>query len=59
MKSLRGDRPLRSHPDGDADQGVLHAGFSTEEVKKVENVRAVETFVVYKSLNLKVPLPMA
>lgn len=32
--------------------------FYTEEVKKVENVRAVETFVVYKSFNLKVPLTL-
>jgi len=32
--------------------------FYTEEVKKVENVRAVETFVVYKSINLKVPLTL-
>lgn len=32
--------------------------FYTEEVRKVENVRAVETFVVYKSLNLKVPLTL-
>ena len=30
--------------------------FYTEEVSKVENVRSVETFVVYKSFNLKVPL---
>jgi len=30
--------------------------FYTEEVAKLENVRAVETFVVYKSFNLKVPL---
>ena len=32
--------------------------FYTEEVKKIENVRAVETFVVYKSFNLKVPLTL-
>jgi Lrp/AsnC family transcriptional regulator for asnA, asnC and gidA len=30
--------------------------FYTEEVSKLENVRAVETFVVYKSFNLKVPM---
>ncbi len=30
--------------------------FYTEEVAKLENVRAVETFVVYKSFNLKVPM---
>lgn len=30
--------------------------FYTEEVARLENVRAVETFVVYKSFNLKVPL---
>jgi Lrp/AsnC family transcriptional regulator for asnA, asnC and gidA len=32
--------------------------FYTEEVSKLENVRSVETFVVYKSFNLKVPLPL-
>lgn len=32
--------------------------FYTEEVAKLENVRAVETFVVYKSFNLKVPLTL-
>jgi Lrp/AsnC family transcriptional regulator for asnA, asnC and gidA len=30
--------------------------FYTGEVSKIENVRSVETFVVYKSFNLKVPL---
>ena len=30
--------------------------FYTEEVSQIENVRSVETFVVYKSFNLKVPL---
>ena len=30
--------------------------FFTEEVATIENVRSVETFVVYKSFNLKVPL---
>lgn len=30
--------------------------FYTEEVSQVEDVRSVETFVVYKSFNLKVPL---
>jgi len=32
--------------------------FYTEEVARLENVRAVETFVVYKSYNLKVPLTL-
>lgn len=32
--------------------------FYTEEVSKLDNVRAVETFVVYKSFNLKVPLTL-
>lgn len=31
--------------------------FFTEEVSTLENVRSVETFVVYKSFNLKIPLP--
>lgn len=30
--------------------------FYTEEVTTIENVQSVETFVVYKSFNLKVPL---
>ena len=30
--------------------------FYTNEVSQIENVRSVETFVVYKSFNLKVPL---
>ncbi len=30
--------------------------FFTEEVATIEHVRSVETFVVYKSFNLKVPL---
>jgi Lrp/AsnC family transcriptional regulator for asnA, asnC and gidA len=29
--------------------------FYTEEISKVTGVRSVETFVVYKSYNLKVP----
>ncbi|MCF8092999.1 MAG: Lrp/AsnC family transcriptional regulator [Desulfotignum sp.] len=29
--------------------------FYTEEIAKIEGVRSVETFVVYKSYNLKVP----
>ena len=29
--------------------------FYTEEISKIEGVRSVETFVVYKSYNLKVP----
>ena len=32
--------------------------FYTNEVSKVDNVRSVETFVVYKSYNLKVPLAL-
>jgi Lrp/AsnC family transcriptional regulator for asnA, asnC and gidA len=32
--------------------------FYTEEVAKLDNIRAVETFVVYKSFNLKVPLTL-
>jgi Lrp/AsnC family transcriptional regulator, regulator for asnA, asnC and gidA len=34
--------------------GILE--FYTEEVSKIEDVRSVETFVVYKSFNLKLPL---
>jgi len=30
--------------------------FYTEEVSQLEDIRSVETFVVYKSFNLKVPL---
>lgn len=30
--------------------------FYTEEASKITNVRSVETFVVYKSFNLKLPL---
>ncbi len=30
--------------------------FYTEEVSKINDVRSVETFVVYKSFNLKMPL---
>ncbi len=30
--------------------------FYTEEMTKIDTIRAVETFVVYKSFNLKVPL---
>ena len=29
--------------------------FYTEEVSKLEDVQSVETFVVYKSYNLKIP----
>jgi Lrp/AsnC family transcriptional regulator for asnA, asnC and gidA len=36
------------------DFGILE--FYTEEVSQIENVRSVETFVIYKSFNLKVPL---
>ena len=34
--------------------GILE--FYTEEVSQIQDVRSVETFVVYKSFNLKVPL---
>lgn len=34
--------------------GILE--FYTEEVSKIDDVRSVETFVVYKSFNLKLPL---
>lgn len=34
--------------------GILE--FYTDEVSRVEDVRSVETFVVYKSFNLKLPL---
>ena len=37
------------------DFGLLE--FFTEEVATLDNVGSVETFVVYKSFNLKVPLP--
>ncbi len=30
--------------------------FYTEEMTKIDTIRAVETFVIYKSFNLKVPL---
>ena len=33
--------------------------FYTEEVSTLENIRSVESFVVYKSFNLKVPMPLA
>jgi Lrp/AsnC family transcriptional regulator for asnA, asnC and gidA len=36
------------------DFGLLE--FFTEEVATIDNVRSVETFVAYKSFNLKVPL---
>ena len=36
------------------DFGILE--FYTEEVSRIDNVRSVETFVIYKSFNLKVPL---
>ncbi|WP_136795308.1 MULTISPECIES: Lrp/AsnC family transcriptional regulator [Desulfosediminicola] len=32
--------------------------FYTEEVSTIENVRSVESFVVYKSFNLKLPMPL-
>ena len=33
--------------------------FYTEEVANIENVSSVESFVVYKSFNLKLPMPQA
>ena len=33
--------------------------FYTEEVSNIENVSSVESFVVYKSFNLKLPMPQA
>ena len=35
--------------------GILE--FYTEEASRVQNVKSVENFVVYKSFNMKVPLP--
>lgn len=32
--------------------------FYTEEVSTLENIRSVESFVVYKSFNLKLPMPL-
>jgi Lrp/AsnC family transcriptional regulator for asnA, asnC and gidA len=37
------------------DFGILE--FYTEEASKIDNVQSVETFVVYKSFNMKVTLP--
>ncbi len=37
------------------DYGILE--FYTDEVSKIENVQSVETFVVYKSFDLRVSLP--
>ena len=36
--------------------GILE--FYTEEASKIQNVRSVETFVVYKSFNMKMALPV-
>lgn len=36
--------------------GILE--FYTEEVANIKNIRSVETFVIYKSFNLKVTLPL-
>ncbi len=33
--------------------------FYTEEVSTIENVQSVESFVVYKSFNLKLPMPLS
>jgi Lrp/AsnC family transcriptional regulator for asnA, asnC and gidA len=38
------------------DFGILE--FYTEEASKIKNVQSVETFVVYKSFNMKVALPV-
>ncbi len=38
------------------DFGILE--FYTEEASKIQNVQSVETFVVYKSFNMKVALPV-
>ena len=35
--------------------GILE--FYTKEASRIQNVQSVETFVVYKSFNMKVPLP--
>lgn len=32
--------------------------FYTEEVSNIDNVSSVESFVVYKSFNLKLPMPL-
>lgn len=37
------------------DFGILE--FYTEEASRIQNVQSVETFVVYKSFNMKVALP--
>jgi len=37
------------------DFGILE--FYTEEASRIDKVQSVETFVVYKGFNLKVPLP--
>ncbi len=37
-------------------KGYTILDFYTEEASKVTNIRSVETFVVYKSFDLKVPL---
>ena len=37
------------------DFGILE--FYTEEASRIKNVQSVETFVVYKSFNMKVALP--
>ncbi len=37
-------------------RGYTILDFYTEEASKIENIRSVETFVVYKSFDLKVPL---
>lgn len=37
-------------------KGYTILNFYTEEVSKLQNIRSVETFVVYKSFDLKLPL---
>ncbi len=36
-------------------EGFVFLEFYTQEVARIEGVRSVETFVIYKSYNLKVP----
>lgn len=38
------------------DKGYTILDFYTEEASKLQNIRSVETFVVYKSFDLKLPL---
>jgi len=55
--------PAKAHADGRFDlilvvllkEGFGLLEFYTEEMSRLEGVQSVETFVVYKSYNLKVP----